>query len=139
MSSISNETVGGLSFPRPDYANIERVERIANMRFIVTRKSMVMEFAKEIADLQRRADMEYYKPHLKDYEPKEHENDSASWLLDQVYSLKQMCQRLGIAKRVYAEAKKIYDFSNSGKDGYTMRDGKIVKVEAGSYIRKVHN
>jgi hypothetical protein len=39
-----------------------------------------------------------------------------------------MCQTLGIAEQVYEEAYKIYDFRNSGKEGYGLKDGKIVKT-----------
>ena len=94
------------------------------MKFLVTRKTIIKEFAKQIADLQQRADKEYYKPHLKNYKPVEGKNDHASWILDQVNPLKRMCQHLGIVTKVYEEAYKIYDFHNSGKVGYGLVDGK---------------
>ena len=97
------------------------------MRILVRRKTIIKEFAKRVADLQKRADKAYYR----DNPPKRNKNDRASWLLDQVYSLKNMCQELGIAGQVYKEAYKIYDFRNSGKLGYTLVDGKIVKQDHG--------
>lgn len=93
------------------------------MRFIVTRKRMIMEFATKIARLQKQADENYYR----DKKLKNYESNHSSWLLDQVVPLKQMCQKLGISDQVYKEAYKIYDFRNSGKDGYTLVGGKIVK------------
>lgn len=95
------------------------------MKFIVTRRRMIKEFAKQIASLQKRADEVYYR----DNPPKENENDHASWLLDQVIPLQKMCKGLGIERQVYQEAYKIYDFRNSGKDGYTLVNGKIVKQD----------
>jgi hypothetical protein len=94
------------------------------MNIIVTRKTIIKEFAIKIAELQRKADEKYYR----DNPPKKHENAHASWFLDQIIPLKDMCQKLGISKQVYKEAYKIYDFRNSGKDGYTLKDGKIIKV-----------
>ena len=90
----------------------------------ITREFVVDEFAEKIADLQKRADEEYYKDNL----PKAGKNEGYSWLMDQVFALKQMAVKLGICKDVYTKAYTIYDFRNSGKDGYTLRDGRIVKV-----------
>jgi hypothetical protein len=98
------------------------------MKILVRRKTMIKEFAIKIADIQKRADEAYYKPHLKNYEPTPNENDLAAWIVDQVKPLKEMCCKLGIVKQVYVEAYKIYDFRNSGKPGYTLKDGKIVKI-----------
>lgn len=95
------------------------------LKFLTTRKRIVREFAEEIANLQKRADEIYYK----DTPVKFGENEHASWLLDQVNTLKDFSAKLGITKQVYNEAYKIYDFSNSGKDGYILKDGKIVKID----------
>ena len=97
------------------------------MRFLVTRKRIIGEIAKEIADIQRRADVEYYKPHLKNYKPEANENDHAAWILDQVHPVMRLAEKMGISKEVYEKACKIYDFRNSGKSGYTLVNGKIVK------------
>jgi hypothetical protein len=98
------------------------------MNILVRRKTIIKEFAKQIADIQKKADMEYYKPHLKNYKPTANENDHADWILNQIHPLKKMCQYLGIIKEVYEEAYKIYDFRNSGKRGYTLKDNKIIKI-----------
>jgi hypothetical protein len=92
------------------------------LRFLVTRKRIIKEIAENIAYLQKRADEVYYR----DAPPKRNGNDHASWLLDQVEPLKFFSIKLGICEQVYQEAYKIYDFRNSGKEGYTLRDGKIV-------------
>lgn len=95
------------------------------MKLFITKKRLIKEFAIKIADLQKRSDESYYR----DNPPKKNRNEHASWLLDQIIPLKEMCLKLGIFEQVYAEAYKIYDFSNSGKDGYTLKDGKIQKME----------
>jgi len=95
------------------------------MFIFVTRRKMVREFARQIARLQKRADEFYYK----DNPPKKNKNNHVSWILDQVYPLQKMCKELGIEKQVYKEAYKIYDFRNSGKTGYTLVNGKIVKQD----------
>ena len=89
------------------------------MKFFVTRKTIIKEFAKEIARLQQDADRYYYIRKDKNH---------SSWLLDQVEELKKFATKLGISKQVYEEAYKIYDFRNSGKKGYDLIDGKIVLV-----------
>ena len=86
--------------------------------FFITKKRLVKEFASEIADKQKWADIWYYERNNQDH---------SSWLLEQVDVLKFLASRLGICREVYEEAYKIYDFRNSGKKGYTLRDGKIVK------------
>jgi transcription initiation factor TFIIIB Brf1 subunit/transcription initiation factor TFIIB len=90
------------------------------MKLIVTRKRMIKEFATKIAELQKSADNWYYNLH---------DQGQSSWLIDQVTPLKEICQKLGIAKQVYEEAYKIYDFRNSGKAGYTLKSGRIVKEQ----------
>ena len=93
------------------------------MKILVRRKTIIREFAAKIAAIQKRADEHYYR----DNPPKVNKNDHASWLLDQTIPLNDMCKKLGILKKVYEEAYKIYDFRNSGKTGYTLVDGRIVK------------
>ena len=95
------------------------------MFILVRRKTMIKEFANEIANIYYRADKEYYKPHLKNYEPIPGENEQAAWILDQVNPLNRMCRHLRIIKEVYEEAYKIYDFRNSGKKGYVPDFSKI--------------
>lgn len=92
------------------------------MKILVTRNRIIKEFAKEIADLQKKADEIYYR----DKAEKKNDNELSSFILDKVQPLKEMCQRLGICNEVYAEAYKIYDFRNSGKEGYSLVDGKII-------------
>ena len=88
------------------------------MNVLVRRKTIIKEFAKEIARLQKEADEWYYIKKNKMH---------SSWILDQVLELKEFATKLGIVNQVYSEAYKIYDFRNSGKSGYTLKDGKIVK------------
>ena len=91
------------------------------MKFLVTRKTIIMEFAIELARLQKEADIWYYIRKNKNH---------SSWLLDQVEELKYFASKLGICNKVYEEAYKIYDFRNSCKKGYDLIDGKI-KLVAG--------
>ena len=90
-----------------------------------TRESVIGAFAEKIAELQRKADVWYYK----DNPPKKNKNEHASWLLDQIIPLKEMCRKMEIADEVYALAYEIYDFRNSGKSGYGLVDGKIEVVD----------
>lgn len=84
---------------------------------VITRKHIVEVLAQELAGLQRKADIWYY----------EHNNqDHSSWLVDQVYPVVDIARSLGIVDKVYARAYELYDFRNSGKSGYTLKDGKIV-------------
>ena len=100
------------------------------MKILVTRRYLVKEIAGQIAHLQKRADEVYYR----DNPPKEHENNHASWLLDQVIPLRDLSKKLGISKQVCEKAYKIYDFRNSGRDGYTLKDERIVKAEAAQAV-----
>ena len=74
--------------------------------------------AEEIAELQRSADKAYYE---------RSDQSQSDYLLVQVDELKSLANKLGISKKVYEEAYKIYDFRNSGKVGYTLKDGKIIE------------
>ena len=93
------------------------------MKFLVTRKSIISEFAKELAKLQQEADRYYYIRKDKNH---------SSWLLDQAQEISSFASKLGISKQVYEEAYKIYDFRNSGKKGYDLINGKITLI-AGDY------
>lgn len=75
-------------------------------------------FAEKIAELQQKADKFYYE---------DKNQDMSSFLLDKVSALKEICILLGITSEVYIKAKKIYDFTNSGKSGYILKNGKIIK------------
>ena len=85
---------------------------------MITKKTIIKCLAKKISSLQKNADHYYYVRKDKNH---------SSWLLDQVGPLIEIAEELGIAKQVYKEAIKIYDFRNSGKQGYTLINGKIVK------------
>jgi len=87
---------------------------------LVFRKKVIDAIAFKIADLQRKADIEYYYNDNK---------ERAGYLVEQVNPLKQLAIKLDICKEVYEEAYRIYDFKNSGKDGYILKNGKIIKME----------
>ena len=90
------------------------------MRFFTTKKRLIKEFAKEIAGLQQSADRWFYI---------HKDRDHASFLLDGCGAIREFAIKLGICEKVYEEAYKIYDFRNSGRSGYTLKDGIIVKEE----------
>ena len=93
-------------------------------------KEMVIEtFARVIADIQREADVLYYKPEIPGYNPKANKNDESGFKLNEIIKLRKMCDVFGITKEVYDFAYTVYDFRNSGREGYGLVDGKIVKVE----------
>lgn len=76
-------------------------------------------FAEELATKQRKADEWYYL---------QNNQKMSSHLLDQALAIKELAIKLGIDNEVYNKAYQIYDFRNSGKTGYTLKDGKIVKI-----------
>lgn len=83
-------------------------------------ENFIAKMAGYLAEMERRADVYFYV------------NDDATmttYYLDRVDSVKDICDLIGCTTEVWAEAKKIYDFTNSGKEGYMLRGGKIVKVE----------
>lgn len=90
-------------------------------KFIIIRGRVIEELAQQLARLQKKADYWYYQMN---------DRDHSSWLLDQVYPLKEFATKLGICEEVYERAYEIYDFRNSGKDGYTLKNGKIVKCDS---------
>lgn len=94
---------------------------------LITKRRLIKEFANEIAALQRTADVWYYE---------RNDQEHSSWLLDRSSAVSCMALSLGICKEVTEEAHKIYDFTNSGRKGYTLKDGKIVKCEEGNECKK---
>ena len=100
------------------------------MRRFITKKKLIKEFAKEIAGLQQSADRWFYI----------HKNrDHASYLLDQCGAIREFAIKLGICEKVYEEAYKIYDFRNSGRSGYTLKDGIVVKEELSAELKGSNN
>lgn len=85
-----------------------------------TSKKVIESFAQELACWQKMADEAYY---IKG------DQDEVSRMMNQVFVLKELANKLGICGDVYERAYQIYDFRNSGMQGYTLKDGKIVKVE----------
>lgn len=83
-------------------------------------KDVIEAFAQETARLQRMADVAFYT-----CDDREH----SSWLCDQAYAIKSLAQKMGIWNLVHARAVEIYDFRNSGKAGYTLKNGRIVKIQ----------
>lgn len=84
------------------------------MKFLTTKKSIVKELAQELAYLQIRADWWFY---VANGDKEENRNMSSSEL-DLVTEVREIANRFGIIKEVYAEAHKIYDFRNSGKKNF---------------------
>lgn len=82
------------------------------------RRILIEAFAAEVAEYQRKADVAYYI---------RHDQDHSSFLLDCAWAIKNLAIKLGICGEVYQRAYEYYDFRNSGKSGYTLKDGKIVK------------
>lgn len=83
-------------------------------------KDVIEHFAQETARLQRLADVAFYTCN---------DREHSSWLCDQAYAIRGLAQKMGIWKMVHDRAVEIYDFRNSGKAGYTLKDGQIVKIQ----------
>lgn len=92
---------------------------LANLPICRT-KGVIEAFAQETARLQRMADVAFYTCN---------DQEQSSWLTDQAYAIKSLAQKMGIWKMVHDRAIEIYDFRNSGKAGYTLKDGRIVKIQ----------
>lgn len=77
------------------------------MKFIITKRQLIKSLAKDLAEKQRKADWYFYES-----------NNQAlsSFILDKVD--KDLYEKLGVTEEVYKEAYKLYDFRNSGKEGY---------------------
>ena len=75
----------------------------------IEKKELINKFTKEIARLQKKADRYYYI---------ENDKEMADYVLIYAIELKEFASKLGICEEMYQEAYKIYDFRNSGKDGY---------------------
>lgn len=80
----------------------------------------IFEMAKYVAYLQSRADVHFYE---------RTDKDMADYYITKCDAARDICSIFDCIPEVWAEAKKIYDFTNSGREGYTLKDGKIVKVE----------
>lgn len=83
-------------------------------------KSLVNNLAEGLAQYQKMADVAYYV---------NGSQEESSRMLDWAFVIKELASRMGICADVFARAYEIYDFRNSGKKGYTLKDGKIVKIE----------
>lgn len=93
-----------------------------------TKRGLIKKFAYELAYLQLKADYWYYR---------RKNQDMSSHFLNKADELKAFGVLLNIPmQRVYDEAKKIYDFSNSGKKGH---EPDLVKIdEMTKYFSKWH-
>lgn len=76
---------------------------------VINRNRLINEFAEELACIQNEADFWYYILH---------DQEMSSFVLDTLGSSRDLAYRLGILDEVYKQALTIYDFSQSGKDGF---------------------
>lgn len=84
-------------------------------------ENFISKMAEKVAFWHERADANYYD----DYP----DQDMVDYYLVKIDAAHDICTMFECASEVWAEAKKIYDFTNSGREGYTLRDGKIAKME----------
>jgi len=87
---------------------------------IVTKKAVIEHLAFELARIQKRADESYYI---------DGNQEHSSWLIDNLGGLVNVARHMRILNEVYERAYEYYDFRNSGRPGYTLKDGVIVKEE----------
>lgn len=76
---------------------------------LISKKKIINTLAHELARIQVHADNWYYISK---------NQDMSSYVLTHGDELKEITRLLHIGKEVYAEAKKIYDFSKSGSTGF---------------------
>lgn len=84
-------------------------------------ENFITKMAEKVAFWHERADVNFYA--------EDRNQDMVDYYLLKVDTAKDICTMFECTSEVWDEAKKIYDFTNSGREGYTLRDGKIVKVE----------
>lgn len=75
----------------------------------IEKKELISKFAKEMARLQKKADRYYYV---------ENNKEMTNHVLIYAVELKGFASKLGICEEMYQEAYKIYDFRNTGLNGY---------------------
>ena len=84
---------------------------------ILTKRKLVKKFAFELAYLQMKSDEWLYL---------NHNQNLSDYYLRAVSELRAVIVLLNLPiKKIYEEAKKIYDFTNSGKNGYEPDPQKI--------------
>ena len=84
-------------------------------------ENFINKMAHFVAFCHSRADAYYYS--------EDRNQDMVDYYLVRSDAARDICTMFECTSEVWAEAKKIYDFTNSGREGYTLRDGKIVKIE----------
>lgn len=85
----------------------------------IDKKELIQNFAKEMARLQKKADKYYYVDNNK---------EMADYVLTLTIELKAIASNLGVCNEMYEEAKKIYDFSQSGKKDYIPNREKLEEL-----------
>ena len=86
---------------------------------LISKKSLVNVFAKELAGKQVKADHWYYV---------NNNQEMSSYVLQHTDALKNIATKLKIVKEVYNQAYKIYDFRNSGKKDFQPDINKIKEL-----------
>ena len=66
----------------------------------------IPKMARYVAFLQREADVWYYE---------RNDREMSSYFLEKVDTVKDICTMFGVTSEVWREAKKIYNFSDSGR------------------------
>ncbi len=92
------------------------------------KEKLINFLAKEVAENRRKADVERYV----------NERCLASWAYETGASAQygSLMKEFGIEDEVKQASLKIYDYSNSGKEGYTLKDGKIVPIDPVEFLQK---
>ena len=86
----------------------------------VTKEAVIDHLAYAMAHYQKKADEHYYI---------RGDVDHSAWLCDLFNGVVQVALNMGVTEEAYERAYEYYDFRNSGRPGYTLKDGKIVKEE----------
>lgn len=76
---------------------------------VINKSKLTEQCAYEMAARQNEADWWYYVLH---------DQEMSSYILDTLVTFHDLINRLGIFDNVYRRALEIYDFSQSGRDGY---------------------
>ena len=95
------------------------------MRLFITKKKLIKKLAEEMAYLQIRADWWYYVSELSAVTRKE----MSSNMIKEYNEVRRICYKLGILRKTYNEALKIYDFRESGRKDYKPNIELIKKLD----------
>lgn len=130
QTNISNPDIGHVSdlnllLNSNTYIDLDECFEFYNLTGSFNNNQVLIPFAEIVANTQKRADLIFYS----DNPTKDFNNDVSGNMLNELVPICRIIKKLGISELVYEWALMIYDFTNSGRSGYTLKDNIIQKVK----------